>query len=370
MKLITLITVSRISPRLFLTQAGPVIGLSLMMVLAITPAPVMAQSSPLEVLERVESLEQAMKDIRRILEEDMRAIKQSLEGNQGNSARDLSTTRNQIEKLSDQITVLSNRMERILGVASDNEFRLLRVEKRVESLMRMGIENSIAQTAPSSPSGIGAGTPPSSSLQSSENQEALWSIDNETLNSELTVREPGSEDTLAASGAEQPLAAVDPLADNVSTTTGLDQPEANPVAEPVEVVSVLPNADADEQYRFALGKALQNDLDMAEQAFDEFISVNPDHSRAADASFWLGRVQFMRGSYEKAAMTFSEFQTSWPNDARVEKTTLWIGEAVTNFATKEEVCELLVSLPSLVPNPTESFFERLDKLKLTAACPE
>ena len=208
MKLITLIPVSRISPRLFLTQAGPVIGLALMMVLAITPAPVMAQSSPLEVLERVESLEQAMKDIRRILEEDMRAIKQSLEGNQGNSARDLSTTRNQIEKLSDQITVLSNRMERILGVASDNEFRLLRVEKRVESLMRMGIENSIAQTAPSSPSGIGAGTPPSSSLQSSENQEALWSIDNETLNSELTVREPGSEDTLAASGAEQPLSLI------------------------------------------------------------------------------------------------------------------------------------------------------------------
>ena len=56
MKLITLIPVSRISPRLFLTQAGPVIGLALMMVLAITPAPVMAQSSPLEVLERVESL--------------------------------------------------------------------------------------------------------------------------------------------------------------------------------------------------------------------------------------------------------------------------------------------------------------------------
>lgn len=329
--------------------------------LSLAPQPSQAQTSPVQVLERIEALEAGMKDVRGTLEEDLRALRQSLEGREGLSAQEVATLRNQLLKLGDQINALNDRLERTLEVASDNEFRLLRMEKRVESLMRMGIENSLAQTAPLAPAApaasaapaapaapavpanTGAGTPPSSSLNATQDQSVVWTLEGATLEQELA-------------------------GDNTGAVTSQSAPEQAAIPQPPEPVSVLPDVSADDQYSFALGKALQNDLEMAEQAFSEFTTLHPDHGRSADASFWLGRVQFMRGSYEKAAMTFSEFQSKWPSDARVEKTTLWIGEAVTNFAPKEEVCELLGSLPSLVPNPTESFFERLEKLKATAEC--
>ena len=280
-----------------------------------------AQNTQVQTLDRIESLEQSVKEIRRFLEEDMRALRESLEG--GGTLSD--------GELADRIANLDSRLERILGIASDNEFRLLRLEKRLESLMRIGIGQSLGEDgdAPGGPSGTGAGDTPSSNLEAEVDQESLWTLEDDEL------PEPG---------------------DGGAATAAAD--------------AALPDTDPDEQYEYALGKALQNDLGVAEEAFAEFISLNPDHARVADSYFWLGRVQFMGGSYQEAAMTFSEFQTQWPNDARVEKTTLWIGESVANFAPREEACELLESLPSLVPEPTDTFHERLAKLKTASECPE
>jgi TolA-binding protein len=131
---------------------------------------------------------------------------------------------------------------------------------------------------------------------------------------------------------------------------------------------ILPDESPDEQYRFALGKALQNDLETAEGAFAEFRVFNKGHSREADAAFWLGRVQFMRGSYEKAAMTFSEFNSEYPNDARLVDTTMWIAESVSHFAPQDQACAIYASLPSLLDSPPESFTTQLAKLSAASNC--
>ena len=51
------------------------------------------------------------------------------------------------------------------------------------------------------------------------------------------------------------------------------------------VANVLPNVSVEEQYRFALGKALENDLVNAEKAFEEFKRINSSHPRYADSLF-------------------------------------------------------------------------------------
>ena len=102
----------------------------------------------------------------------------------------------------------------------------------------------------------------------------------------------------------------------------------------------------EEQYRFALGRALQNDLETAQLAFSEFRKFNKGHEREADSIFWLGRVYFMRGEYEKAAMTFSEFNTAFPGDARLVDTTMWIAESVSHFAPPAQACEIYRVLAS------------------------
>ena len=91
---------------------------------------------------------------------------------------------------------------------------------------------------------------------------------------------------------------------------------------------ILPDEPPDEQYKFALGKAFQNDLEIAEKAFAEWWEINKGHSREADAKFWLGRVQLMREKYKESATTFAEFYALYPNDVRLVDTTMWIAEAV------------------------------------------
>ena len=308
-----------------------------------------AQETALELFQsRVSALEDSVKDIRGQLEE------QELAARQGGSGEDIADLRNQIEKIADELSSLSNRLERTLSAVSDNEFRLLRMEKRMESLMRLGIDQSLDDTA-TGPSNTGAGEVPGSSINSSQDQSTVWTMNADELEESLSGNDDG--DAIEGGTEEEP-------ADEKATDEASDlQSEAAPAIE-----SVLPEASPEDQYQFALGKALQNDLATAENAFEEFTRVHDNHDRTADAFFWLGRVQFKRGAYEKSVMTFSNFQTQWPNDSRVEKTTLWIGEAVSNFAPKEDVCDLLTSLPSFVPNPTENFFVRLDKLKNQAAC--
>ena len=64
---------------------------------------------------------------------------------------------------------------------------------------------------------------------------------------------------------------------------------------------VLPDDTPENQFRFALTRALQNDLSTAEKAFIEFSELYPEHERSADVLFWLGRVQFIQGEFEKSA---------------------------------------------------------------------
>ena len=315
-----------------------------------------AQSSIEIFQDKISALEEGLKDIRGVVEEDFRSLKQSLEDNEGISSEELRGIDNKIDKLVDQIGALNNRIERTLQVATDNEFRLLRLEKRIQSMIKMGIDSNFTQTGPVNQ---GAGQAPQSSLSSSENNQSNWTISENQLSEEIS-KLPNPEDANAVNDGQ-----ADPSA-RASAVTEEETVATVTVAEPA--ISVLPDASPDEQYHFALGKALQNDLEMAELALDEFVETNPEHERSKDAMFWLGRIQFMKSSYEKAAMTFTTFNSKYPSDSRREKTTLWIAESISYFAPTNEVCDLLVSLPNLIEDPTDNFYQRLEKLKTKAEC--
>ena len=153
-------------------------------------------------------------------------------------------------------------------------------------------------------------------------------------------------------------------ADGSAAVSAAAQPEAVP--EPDPVPQVLPDGSAEEQYNYALNRAMQNDLETAEAAFAEFRVLNVGHSRDADALFWLGRIQFLSEQYDLAAMTFSEFNSTYPDDARIVDTTMWIAEAVSRFAPATGRA-IYASLPNLVDSPPERF-ARLAALSEAANC--
>ena len=330
--------------------------------------------------QRMDILEQGLKEIRGVIEQDLREIKLKVEQLGSSSAQagtaqvaDLNALRNEMEKLNDTLAMTSRRMERTLEITSDTEFRLLRLEKRVQTLISLGgsdLANAAAQqetTAADAPANV-------QMTRESNSGVTKWSVEEGALNRELeTLDTASAPDAATKDGVEKASDSASTADNAVSGDAGTLNADVAvndvPVvpAQPAEP-EVLPAVSPEEQYRFALGRALQNDLETAELAFAEFRAFNKGHERQADATFWLGRVQFMRGEYEKAAMTFSEFNSTYPGDARLVDTTMWIAESVSHFAPAEQACEIYASLPKLLDTPPEAFMTQLAALSDAAKC--
>jgi TolA-binding protein len=369
--------------------------------------------------QRMDILEAGLKEIRGVLESDLREIGMKIQQLDSSAAQDdtsksadMQMLNDKMERLTDMIAMTNRRMERTLEITSDTEFRLLRLEKRMQTLLSLGSDN-LANAI------IGQDTNPAKPRadvlmnRSQGSDGTTWTVDEQALADKMQENE--SVDNMTVSSVNDSAAVLmaesdqsgnsdqNDSMDNVTTTSAVgagatgvgrdpavtsqtdslatdtsskDMANANIVKgeeQPEEVVLpakpvVLPDADPEEQYRFALGRALQNDLETAEAAFAEFKQFNKGHEREADAVYWLGRVQFMRKKYEKAAMTFSEFNGDFPGDARLVDTTMWIAESVSHFAAPEQACAIYESLPQLLDAPPEAFLKQLATLSATAKC--
>ena len=331
--------------------------------------------------QRLDLLETDLRDMRGILETDVRNLKMQITqlGNNASSGETATTAeirdlRDQIERLADAVAMTSRRMERTLEMTSDMEFRLLRMEKRLQTLMNLG-GDELARAAVQDdtiPAGDGGQVAMSRDVDTGE---VVWQMSESELNKQLDGNENAAsgaaQSTDLASLAAQPE---DSTVDASPQTVAGNGDNASETAGPAAVApappkpEVLPDADPEEQYNFALGRAMQNDLETAEAAFAEFREFNKGHPREADALFWLGRIQFLREQFDLAAMTFSEFNSAYPDDARIVDTTMWIAEAVSRFAPADQACAIYASLPNLLDSPPERFTERLDALSQAANC--
>ena len=327
--------------------------------------------------QRIEMLETDLRDMRGILETDLRNLKMQMTqiSNNATSGETATTAeirdlRDQVERLADAVAMASRRMERTLEITSDMEFRLLRMEKRLQTLMNLG-GDELARAAVEDDT-IPAGDSPDVSMKKdADTGEVTWQMSATKLNEQLNT----AEDTPPQTTDLASLATAPASEDTTQpATTQPAQPEAVSPAQPEAPVAappkpeILPDASPEEQYNFALQRAMQNDLETAEAAFAEFRAFNAGHPREADSLFWLGRIQFLRGQFEQAALTFSEFSRAYPEDARLNDTTIWVAESVSRFAPPEQACDIYRQLPSVVPEPSERLTERLAALSEAANC--
>ena len=330
--------------------------------------------------QRLDLLETDLRDMRGVLETDLRNLKMQITqlGNNASSGETATTAelrdlRDQVERLADAVAMTSRRMERTLEMTSDMEFRLLRMEKRLQTLMNLGGEE-LARAAVEDdtiPAGEGGEV---LMTRDADTGEVNWQMNEAELNKQLdgTTADGQPSTELASAGALPADSAVAALAGGEASDNGSQAAPAAtatraPAAAPAKP-EVLPDASPEEQYNFALGRAMQNDLETAEAAFAEFREFNKGHAREADALFWLGRIQFLREQFDLAAMTFSEFNSAYPDDARIVDTTMWIAEAVSRFAPADQACAIYASLPSLLESPPDRFTERLAALSQAANC--
>ena len=332
---------------------------------------------------RLNNVEDNLKQVRGTIETELRAIRLQIEkisgastANSSSQAAAIKELKGQIAELSDSLDIFNQRLRRSIELSSDVEFRVLRLEKRMQTLLSLSGDNLASAVIQDDV--IAVGDNPSVAMsRDAETGGSTWTVEkDEAVTEELdkvlladneSLADVDNQSALAGEADDSTLIVAD-SADNSSE--GDDSQLAEDSAPEVvgEVASVLPEGSPEEQYRFALSRALQNDLETAELAFAEFRNLHEDHERSADVLYWLGRVQFIQGQYEKSAMTFTEFNSEFQSDSRLPDAILMIAESVVNFATAEQACQIFADLPQLLDQPPESFTTRLDELKQDKAC--
>lgn len=359
--------------------------------------------------QRMDLLEEGIKDVRGTIETELQSIRTELEtlaassvASQSGASSDFKSVQGELAKLADNIAIVSQRINNTLDLYSDIEFRILRLEKRMTTLLSLSGDDIVEKLAQGEVSAAGSG-PSVSMSRDAQTGQTVWTIDKEQLdaqladdnasgnqgnadNANLAAADNGAEGTSATDASTTDASATDTATTDTSTTDGSAQtatlgeraatpgqdeqiPEAEIAeAEPEPVPTILPDASTEDQFRFALTRALQNDLETAEQAFIEFSDLYPDHARSSDALFWLGRVQFIQGQFEKSATTFSKFNALYSTDPRLPDTTLWIAESVSKFAAPAQACDIYDNLGKFLDQPPESFVARLKELSDGANC--
>ena len=337
--------------------------------------------------QRMDLLEEGLKGVRGTIEMELQNIRTEIESlaassiaNQSGASSDVKSIQGELAKLADNIAIVSQRINNTLNLYSDIEFRILRLEKRLNTLLSLSSDEVVDKLAQGEVSAAGAG-PSVAMSRDAQTGQTVWTIDKEQLEEQLAQDNASRDETAqttpdaaensaieespaspAEPNAENPLAVADvqPQSDITTQSQTQEAVEASP--------SILPDASSEDQFRFALTRALQNDLETAEKAFIEFSELYPEHERSADALFWLGRVQFIQGEFEKSATTFSKFNALYSTDPRLPDTTLWIAESVSKFAAPEQACDIYDNLGKFLDQPPESFVARLKELSDGANC--
>ena len=352
---------------------------------------------------RLNTIEDNLKTVRGTIETEFRSMRMKIEelasaaeDDTRSQASAIKALKAQMGELGDTIDILNQRLRRSIELSSDIEFRVLRLEKRMQTLLSLSsdeLTDAILQDGVSA-----GGTAPAVSMsRDNDTGGATWSVekddaliaelakseadnasqDNATdgnLASQNTASQNTAEDNVTATALASDEGDNAAPSDNVSaqeaTDDSTDEPAAQEelIAEEEPAITVLPEGTAEEQYRFAFGSMLQNDLETAEAGFAEFRELHPEDARSADVLYWLGRVQFIQGDYGKSAMSFTEFNSEFPDDARLPEAILMIAESVLNFATAEQACQIFSDLPNMLDQPSESFLTRLGELTTAASC--
>lgn len=357
---------------------------------------------------RLNTIEDNLKTVRGTIETEFRSMRMKIEelasaaeDDTRSQASAIKALKAQMGELGDTIDILNQRLRRSIELSSDIEFRVLRLEKRMQTLLSLSsdeLTDAILQDGVSA-----GGTAPAVSMsRDNDTGGATWSVekddaliaelakseadnatqdnatdgnlasqntDSENANSETTAEDNVTATALVNDEGDN-AAPLDNVSTQQATDDATDAPAAQEevLAQEEPAITVLPEGTSEEQYRFAFGSMLQNDLETAEAGFAEFRELHPEDARSADVLYWLGRVQFIQGDYGKSAMSFTEFNSEFPDDARLPEAILMIAESVLNFATAEQACQIFSDLPNMLDQPSESFLTRLGELTTAASC--
>ncbi|MBB4267290.1 tol-pal system protein YbgF [Roseospira visakhapatnamensis] len=123
---------------------------------------------------------------------------------------------------------------------------------------------------------------------------------------------------------------------------------------------VLPSGSPEEQYSHAFLLLRQGDYGRAEQAFAAFIQVNPSHSLAGNAQYWLGETHYARGDYENAAVAFAKGFKDYSSGSKAPDNLFKLGMSMSALGKKREACAAFQKLRADYPDVAAALRRQVD----------
>ena len=331
---------------------------------------------------KTQQIENELRDLRGSISDDIQDVRarlseisSRLDDQTFDDKQSIQKTLSSLASLEDTISLLEQRMRRTIEMSSDLDFRIIRLENKLQTLLNLSSENassvSLDQIKPESLKSLSDGR---ANLANSNG--ASWLIDQQQLDETLQqVTEevvPIPKDFNSASAPEESASTKisdssgngDSLGNLPNSSTSIDD-----ISENVDTTEyLLPEGTVEQQYQFAVQLALAKNLDEAARAFEKISDTYSDEPRAADALFFLGRVQYMQKQFELAAYSFSEFNMNYPNDSRLIDSTLFLAKSVGEFADAEQACPIFESLPDLLEEKSQNFLNEMKLLTDKKQC--
>ena len=334
---------------------------------------------------KTQQIEDELRDLRGSMSDDMQDVRarlsdisSRLDDQTGDDKQSIQKMLSSIASLEDTISLLEQRMRRTIEMSSDLDFRIIRLENKIQTLLNLSSENSSSAIldSPKTPIQSRELDDPINQSNVAASEGSSWLIGQQLLDEKLQqVTEeafPTANSVEAISDAKDPLTAeFDKNSNIIGSSDNVSEKilDVESISNEMELEEYnLPEGTIEEQYQFAVQLALSKNLDEAARAFERINALYPDEPRAADALFFLGRVQYMQKQFELAAYSFSEFNMNYPNDSRLVDSTLFLAKSVGEFAAAEQACPIFESLPELLEEKPQKFLAEMQILSEKKQC--
>ena len=121
---------------------------------------------------------------------------------------------------------------------------------------------------------------------------------------------------------------------------------------------ILPKEPPEQQYEFATSFLKVGDYSMAERAFREFVTSNPEHELAGNAQYWYAETFRIRQLYTDAASAYLEGYQKYPKGEKAPINLLKLGVSMVQIGEKDQGCKMINGVEKQYPKANQSVIQK------------
>ena len=121
---------------------------------------------------------------------------------------------------------------------------------------------------------------------------------------------------------------------------------------------ILPETNPRKQYEFATSFLKNGDYNMAERAFREFVTSNPEHKLAGNAQYWYAETFRIRQLFTDAASAYLEGYQKYPKSDKAPINLLKLGVSLVQIGEKDQGCLMITGVEQQYPEANQSVLQK------------